>query len=84
MIRLEQINVIDALDNNYFPQLMSSYDMINDRVEKPAFFESAAFKSTLAFNLNEINTLMNLYKRGIDRIHTLQNEHFSTSDLRQD
>lgn len=74
LINTEQVNVIDALDNNYFPILMRKYDMITGNVVEPEYFESAEFRNTIMFNLNEINTLVSFYKRALEKVNKLIDE----------
>jgi len=72
LIHLEQTNVIDALDRNYFPVLMQKFDMITGDIAEPQYFESPAFRNTLAFNINEINTMLSLYKEALRQIENLK------------
>lgn len=74
LINVEQVNVIDALDRNYFPILTKKYDMITGDVVEPAYFESAEFRNTIMFNLNEINTLVAFYKRALEKVNLLIDE----------
>lgn len=74
LINSEQVNVIDALDRNYFPVLTSKYDMITGQVVDPNYFESAEFRNTIMFSINEINTLLSLYKRGLEKVNALIEE----------
>lgn len=74
LVKVEQDNVIDALDRNYFPVLTEKYDMITGEVIEPAYFESAAFKNTIMFSINEISTLIKFYERSLERVNALISE----------
>lgn len=75
LIEAEQKNLLEALDQNYFPTLMSKYDMLSGELEDQDYFESAAFKNTLVFTLNETRTLIRLYEIALKKIEALQSEH---------
>lgn len=77
LISLEQANVMDALDRNYFPVLMAKYDMITGKVFDESYFESPDFKNTLAFNLNEINTMLKFFGDAVKHIERLKSDHLN-------
>ncbi len=61
LIKNEQDNLIQALDDNFFPTLYESYDMILDQVTDPAYFRSTKCTNFIGFAVNQTNQLNNLY-----------------------
>lgn len=70
-IEREQVNVLDALDGNYFPILMRNLDMVTGQVVNPGYFTSTEFKNNMGFIINEVSTLIRMYKNANDKINSL-------------
>lgn len=62
LIRLEQVNFIEALDDNFFPNMYDSYDLLNEKVVDPAFFHSILCINFIGFTAQETQTLNNLFR----------------------
>ena len=71
LIEREQDNVLSGLDENYFPILMSNLDMVTGTIENPGYFESTPFKNNMGFVINEISTLIRLYKNAQTQIEMI-------------
>jgi len=76
-IEAEQKNLLDALDQNYFPTMMSKYDMISGTVEDPDYFKSASFKNTLVFTTEETMRLIQLYEMALNKLSTFQADNLN-------
>lgn len=76
-IEAEQKNLLDALDQNYFPTLMSKYDMISGTVEDPDYFKSASFKNTLVFTTEETTRLIQLYEMALTKLTKFQETYLN-------
>lgn len=70
-IEREQVNVLDALDGNYFPVLMRNLDMVTGQVVNPGYFTSTEFKNNMGFVINEVSTLIRMYNTANDKINSL-------------
>lgn len=57
-----QNNFLDALDENYFPMLLSKIDMSAFKVVDEAFFYGIEIKNYSAFTLSEISRHIKVYK----------------------
>jgi len=69
-----QKNFLQALDDNYFPMLLSRVDMMAFKAVDPGFFFSVEVKNYCAFALNETSLHIQNYKyaqRQVDRIMQL-------------
>lgn len=73
-IEREQFNVLYALDENYFPVLMRSLDMVTGEVVNPNYFTSTEFKNNMGFTINEITTLTRMYKTAEEKIELILEE----------
>ena len=74
-IKIEQDNVLSALDQNFYPILMANYDMVTGTVVNPDYFNSTIFRNNMGFTINEISTLIRLYskaKKQIEFINEVQ------------
>lgn len=76
-IELEQLNVLTALDLNYFPLLMENYDMVTGTVVNPDYFNSTFFRNNMGFTLNEISTLIRLYTNAKEYLTKILEQHLT-------
>lgn len=68
LIEQEHINLSSALDDNFYPQFMSSYDMLNNEVIEENYFKTPLFRNFIGFTLNETNLLNRYYQNALKRI----------------
>ena len=57
-----QNNFLQALDDNYFPMLLSKVDMIDFKATDPDYFYGVEIKNYCAFTLNETGQHIDIYK----------------------
>ena len=62
-IDVEQTNLVQALDDNYYPTYFENYEMMTDRIANPQFFRSTFMSNFLAFTINQTNTIMVYFER---------------------
>ena len=74
-IDVEQLNVLSALDLNYFPVLMENYDMVTGNVVNPDYFNSTFFRNNMGFTLNEVSTLIRLYTNAKQHLQSILDHH---------
>ncbi len=68
LIELEHTNLSSALDDNFYPQFMSSYDLINDEIIDIGYFKTPLFRNFVAFTMNETSVLNRYYERALRQI----------------
>jgi len=68
LIEQEHINLSSALDDNFYPQFMSSYDMLNDEIIRAEYFRTPLFRNFIGFTINETAVLNRYYQNALDRI----------------
>ncbi|MBO3697825.1 hypothetical protein [Roseivirga sp. E12] len=76
LIEREHINLAGALDDNFYPQFMSSYDFINNEIIHVDYFKTPLFRNFVGFTMNETSLLNRYYenaKTRIDRILEMTN-----------
>jgi len=61
-IETMQNNFLQALDDNYFPMLLTKVDMIEFKAIDPSFFYDLEIKNYCAYTLNETSQHINSYK----------------------
>jgi hypothetical protein len=57
-----QINFLQALDDNYFPMLLTKVDMLAFEVTDPTFFYGIEIRNYSYYTLNETNQHIRMYK----------------------
>jgi hypothetical protein len=67
-IDLMQNNFLQALDQNYFPMLLSKVDMIKFQAIDPAFFYEIEIKNYCAYTLNETDQHIRTYKYALGQV----------------
>lgn len=68
LIEQHHINLSDALDDNYYPEFMSSYDMVNNEIVNLDYFKTPLFRNFIAFTMNETSVLNRYYLSAKERI----------------
>lgn len=76
-IEREQENVLSGLDENYFPILMQHLDLVTGEVVNPTYFNSTLFRNNMGFVLNEISTLISLYKNAKQEILSIDQQYLN-------
>ncbi len=71
MIERDQNNLTKALDDNYYPKVLTEIDMISGQVKDPAFFYGTQFRNWVVYVLNDTNNLTSQYKRAKDQINKI-------------
>ena len=56
-----QVNFIQAMDDEYIPILMRSFDLIEKRVSDPDIFDNQVSKNFFAYALNDTNDRLGAY-----------------------
>ena len=56
-----QVNFIQAMDDEYIPILMRSFDLIEKRVSNPDIFDNQVSKNFFAYALNDTNDRLGAY-----------------------
>lgn len=64
-----QKNFLQALDDNYFPMLLSKVDMLQFEAIDPAFFYGIEIKNYCAFTLNETSQHIRSYKYAQNQVN---------------
>jgi len=62
IIKTEQLNIVQALDDNLYPLLYESYDMITEEITDSEFFKSTKCTNFVAFTLDSTSQMNDLYK----------------------
>ncbi|MEO9483617.1 MAG: DUF6090 family protein [Ekhidna sp.] len=81
MIERDQNNFTKALDENYYPKVLTEIDMISGDVHNPSFFYGTQFRNWIVYVHNDTANLRAQYGRAqtqirkiLDIIDALQNE----------
>ena len=56
-----QVNYIQAMDDEYIPILMRSFDLVENRVTDPDVFNNQVFRNFFAFALNDTSNRLRAY-----------------------
>lgn len=87
LIRLEQSNFSEALDDNFFPKMYSSFDLIRNMVVDPTYFKSMLCINFIGFTAQEtarLNSLFENSKKIASEMRDLLKEELGESNLLQD
>jgi hypothetical protein len=68
LIDRNQNNLLQALDNNYFPMILSKMDMLTQQPTDPDFFYGLEVKNYAAYTMNDTNNINYEYKRAIKQV----------------
>lgn len=63
LIEREHNNLSVALDDNFYPEYMANYDLINDEIVNITYFKTPLFKNFVGFTMNETFVLNRFYNR---------------------
>ena len=66
-----QGNFIQAMDDEYIPLMMASFDLIEARVTDPALLENQVFKNFFAYTYQDIETRVKVYSLARDDAQAL-------------
>lgn len=69
-----QRNHLQALDNNYFPALMTRLDLVTDKTNDPDWFYSVQMRNYFAFSMNDVNNIVGQYKYALNQINVVLRE----------
>ena len=61
LVKNEQANLIQALDDHFFPFVYESFDLITGNISNPAFFTSVKCTNFLAFTVQQTGQINQLY-----------------------
>ena len=70
-INTMQSNFLQALDENYFPMLLSNVDMMEFKAVDSSFFYSLEIKNYCAFTLSETKIHIGMYARTKDQVNAV-------------
>jgi hypothetical protein len=70
-INIMQQNFLQALDDNYFPMLLTNLDMVEFKATDPNFFYSVEIKNYCAFTLDETSQHIRTYKYAQNQVEKL-------------
>lgn len=59
----EQSNLINALDDHFFPKYFDSYELITNKVVDLSYFGSPNFSNFMAFTASQTNTILVYFER---------------------
>ena len=59
----EQSNLINNLDNNFFPAFYESYNMANKRILDRTYFQGASLANYAVFTMDKLNTISIYFDR---------------------
>ena len=62
-VDLEQKNLMQALDDHYYPEYFKNYEMISGKVVNKQFFEGPYLSNFLAFSYNQTNNILVYFER---------------------
>lgn len=68
LIDRHQNNLLQALDNNYFPLLLGELDMLTQKPTDPDFFYDLKIKNYCAYTMSDTNNLITEYKQAIKQV----------------
>jgi hypothetical protein len=71
LIETLQDNFIQAMDDEYIPLMMASFDLIEARVTDPALLENQVFKNFFAYTFQDIETRVKVYSMARKDAQTL-------------
>lgn len=71
-IEIMQKNFLQALDDNYFPMLLSKVDMVKFVAIEPDFFYGIEVKNYCAFTLNETSNHLRTYKYAQNQVEKVK------------
>lgn len=59
----EQTNLVNALDNHFFPEYFKHYELLTGKVVTPAYFKSPALSNFMEFTSSQTNTILVYFER---------------------
>ncbi|MFY0686684.1 MAG: hypothetical protein JXQ90_05945 [Cyclobacteriaceae bacterium] len=71
LIDQSQKNLLKALDENYFPLLLSEVDMLTQKPVREDFYYSLPIRNYCVYTINDTNNHINEYKLGVRQIQKL-------------
>lgn len=71
IIERDQDNLTKAMDDNYYPKVLSEIDMITGEVKDPAFFYGMQFRNWIVYVHNDTNNLRYQYGRSKKQIRKI-------------
>ncbi|MEP1035033.1 DUF6090 family protein [Ekhidna sp.] len=71
MIERDQNNFTKALDENYYPKVLTEIDMITGKVENPSFFYGTQFRNWVVYVYNDTSNLSAQYNRSKKQIRKI-------------
>ena len=87
LIRVEQANFSEALDDNFFPKMYSSFDLMNSKVVDPTYFRSILCINFIGFTAQETQRLNSLFENSKEiasEMRDLLKEELGELNLLQD
>lgn len=79
IIKNEQSNITQALDDNFFPDMYQNFDLITNTVMEPSFFRSTMTINFIGFVAQESGRLNTLYKNS--RLLALETKELLDTEL---
>ncbi len=71
IVERDQDNLTKALDENYYPKVLTEIDLITGEVENPEFFYGTQFKNWIVYVNNDTNNLKYQYGRALRQIRKI-------------
>lgn len=59
----EQSNLVNALDDHFFPEYFRNYELLTGKIINQAYFESAHLSNFMAFTANQTNSILVYFER---------------------
>ena len=66
-----QKNFLQAMDDEYIPLMMASFDLVEARVSDPALLENQVFKNFFAYTYQDIDARVRVYSQARDDAQAL-------------
>ncbi len=71
MVQRDQANFLNALDDNYYPKLLSARDMISDQIVDEDFFYGIEFKNWTAYTYNDTRNMTFSYQNILKQLNVI-------------
>ena len=75
IIERDQDNFTKALDENYYPKVLSEIDLLTGNVENPSFFYGTQYKNWIVYVYNDTGNLSFQYGRSKRQIRKIPTNH---------
>lgn len=71
IVERDQNNFLQALDNNYYPMVMTKSDIIENKMIDEDFYYGVSFKNWVAYTYNDTNNMRNGYASSLKQVRKI-------------